>query len=155
MKILLIVISFVLHSADGKINNEKPQAPPVPSIMYTFNVNPAITQQTIRGFGGALTNSNINTFFNNANNGQLKLMVVINRNAFSERARLNVDRKMASASFLSHLASKTKKFTTESAIDVSGTSFTYDLPSLNITNLSQVRKVLVIKRIVTVVSEII
>lgn len=154
----MIVISFVLPWAGSKINNEKPQAPPVPSITYTINVNPAVTQQSIRGFGGAPVFHavpNRNTLFSNANNSPCGMIVAIKRGGLIDRSGFDVNRKITSASFLPNITSNTKKITSESAIDIIGTSFTYDLPSLNITTLSQVKKVLVVKRIEALTSEII
>jgi hypothetical protein len=100
--------------AGCKTKNEKPQAPSTPSITYTADIsNLAVTQRMVRGFGGAtvfrpeLSNAVINALSGNANNSQPGLIILRTR-----------------------VSSNAKILTAETAINVTGSFFMYNLTSL-------------------------
>jgi hypothetical protein len=108
--------------AGCKTKNEKPQAPSTPSITYTADIsNLAVTQRTIRGFGGAtvfrtgLADAIIKILSGNGNNSQPALNILETR-----------------------VSSKTKNLVTETAVNVTGSFFMYNLTSLY-HSLSQIR----------------
>lgn len=65
-------------------------------------------------------------------NGKI-VIVVVNMTNSTERVKFNINGGTAPVSFTPHITSGFKSLSTETSINVSNSSFTYDLPSLSIT----------------------
>ncbi len=65
-------------------------------------------------------------------NGKV-VIVAVNMNGATQRIKFNVSGGTTPVSFVPHITSSSKNLTAEAAVNVTGGSFTYDLPSLSIT----------------------